>query len=67
MLDGIFNGRKDIARGYEKIKAAYEEISTTMDEQLKNILGNLINQKKFMNNSKDSSLDFKLSGIKLVY
>jgi tetratricopeptide (TPR) repeat protein len=60
---------KDIARGYENIKAAYEEISTTMDEATKNtIVGNYNKSKEIYEQFlKDSSQDFKLSGIKLVY
>lgn len=60
---------KDIARGYENIKAAYEEISTTMNEATKNtIVGNYNKSKEIYEQFlKDSSQDFKLSGIKLVY
>lgn len=59
----------DIARGYENIKAAYEEIPTSMDETTKNsIIENYKKSKevydKFL---KDSSQEFKILGLKLFY
>lgn len=59
----------DIARGYENIKAAYEEIPTSMDEAIKNsIIENYKKSKevydKFL---EDNSQEFKISGLKLFY
>lgn len=60
---------KDVARGYENIKAAYGEIPTTMNEATKNtIIGNYNRAKEVYEQFlKDSSQEFKLSGIKLIY
>lgn len=59
----------DIARGYENIKAAYEEISASMDESTKNSLIENYNKSKEVYDKflKDSSQEFKITGLKLFY
>lgn len=59
----------DIARGYENIKGAYDDISASLDEDSKKIIiDNYNNAKKvyqeFLSND---SQEFDLSGIKLIY
>ncbi|MDB1955883.1 tetratricopeptide repeat protein [Clostridium tertium] len=59
----------DIARGYENIKAAYEEIPASMDESTKNSLIENYNKSKEVYDKflKDSSQEFKITGLKLFY
>ncbi|MBS5884856.1 MAG: tetratricopeptide repeat protein [Clostridium sp.] len=59
----------DIARGYENIKAAYEEIPASMDESTKNFLIENYNKSKEVYDKflKDSSQEFKITGLKLFY
>ncbi|WP_195264159.1 tetratricopeptide repeat protein [Clostridium sp. 1001275B_160808_H3] len=59
----------DIARGYENIKAAYEEIPTSMEENTKNAIIENYNKSKEVYNKflEDSSQEFKISGLKLFY
>ncbi|MDU3547354.1 MAG: tetratricopeptide repeat protein [Clostridium sp.] len=59
----------DIARGYENIKAAYEEIPASMDESTKNSLIENYNKSKEVYDKflKDSSQEFTITGLKLFY
>ncbi|WP_291650376.1 tetratricopeptide repeat protein [Clostridium sp.] len=59
----------DIARGYENIKAAYEEIPASMDENTKNSIIENYNKSKevYDNFLNDSSKEFKITGLKLFY
>lgn len=59
----------DIARGYENIKAAYEEIPASMDESTKNSLIENYNKSKEVYDKflKDSFQEFKITGLKLFY
>lgn len=59
----------DIARGYENIKAVYEEIPASMDESTKNSLIENYNKSKEVYDKflKDSSQEFKITGLKLFY
>ncbi|WP_288221111.1 tetratricopeptide repeat protein [uncultured Clostridium sp.] len=59
----------DIARGYDNLKAAYEDISAGLDEEIKTILIENYNKVKkvyeeFLN---DNSKEFDKKGIKLIY
>ena len=59
----------DIARGYDNIKGAYDDISASLDEETKKeIIDNYNNVKKVYEEFlSDDSQEFDLSGINLIY
>ncbi|WP_411168150.1 tetratricopeptide repeat protein [Clostridium sp. MB05] len=63
------NVEKDIARGYENIKGAYEGIPTSMDETIKNsIIDNYNKSKKLYEEFlKDESKELKIPTLTLFY
>lgn len=59
----------DIPRGYENIKAAYTDMTASLDEEIKGkIIENYNNAKEIYEEFlKDSDKDFNKKGIKLIY
>lgn len=59
----------DIARGYENIKSAYEDMSPSLDEEVKSIIIDNYNKVKIIYEKylDDSNSSYDKKGIKLIY